>query len=213
MSTNSTVTIKLWGKRALFTRPEFKTEQVSYDVITPTAAKGAIEAIFWKPEIRYEVTRIAVLNPIKKASIMRNMIKAKQAYKTALKGKTILIEDKIAGRTQRHSNILKNVAYLVDVEIIMKDEKEDKMKYLAMLKRRVERGQCFSQPYFGCREFPAFFALPSEKDTPNTNINQDLGMMLHSLNYQKNGHAFPLFFNALIEHGVMHIPSCTYGVE
>lgn len=196
------LTLKVWGDRALFTRPEFKTEQVTYDVITPSAAKGVVEAIFWKPEIRYDVTQIGVLKPIKKGSILRNMIKSRQSERVAQKGGVITIE---GDRTQRHALILLDVAYLITVKLSLEPHATDPLaKYCEILRRRISKGQCFQQPYFGCREFVAYFDFPEEDDRPLTNLSTELGLMLHSVNFNDT-EAQPRFFRATLRQGVMEV--------
>ena len=202
MSNQHQITFKVWGDRALFTRPEFKTEQVSYDVITPTAAKGVAEAIFGKPEIAYEIVRIGVLNPIQKTSILRNMIKSRQSDRSAKTGSVIEIEK---DRTQRHALILRNVAYLITLEIRLQSHATDPLtKYTEIFKRRVAKGQCFQQPFLGCREFVAYFAEPEDSDRPLADLNTDLGLMLHSIEFAETG-SKPKFFPAKIRQGVMEV--------
>lgn len=199
---NSEITFKIWGDRALFTRPEFKTEQVTYDVITPSAAKGVAEAIFWKPEIRYEILKIGVLRPIQKASILRNMIKSRQSERMAKQGSVLEIE---SDRTQRHALILQNVAYLITLQIHLKDHATEPLKkYLEIFRRRLAKGQCFQQPYFGCREFIAYFSEPDENDQPLKSLKTDLGLMLHSIDFTAEG-TRPNFFQASIESGIMEV--------
>lgn len=199
---NREITFRTWGDRALFTRPEFKTEQVTYDVITPSSAKGIAEAIYWKPEIRYEILKIGILNPVQKTSIVRNMIKSRQSERIAKQGNVIEIE---SDRTQRHALILQNVAYLITLQIHLQAHATDPlMKYLEIFRRRLAKGQCFQQPYFGCREFVAYFSESDQNDQPLTAINMDLGLMLHSIDFTAEG-TKPKFFSALIKEGMMEV--------
>ncbi|EDX72934.1 CRISPR-associated protein Cas5, Dvulg subtype [Coleofasciculus chthonoplastes PCC 7420] len=193
------ITFKIWGDRALFTRPEFKTEQVTYDVITPSAAKGIAESIFWKPEIQYQVIQISLLKSIQKASILRNTLKSRQSHRTAQSGGILEIE---SDRTQRHALILNDVAYLVTIQMQRQSHATDPLtKYLEIFKRRLAKGQCFQQPYLGCREFVAYFSQPTDNETP-IDLTTDLGLMLHHIEFTSEG-AKPIFFRASIQKGVM----------
>lgn len=214
------VAVKVWGEIACFTRPEFKVERVTYPVMTPAAARGVLEAIFWKPEIRYEIREIWVLSPIKNIAIMRNEVKGRQSIR-AKEG--FFIEDK---RQQRTSLFLKDPAYLVLADIRLKaDTLCAKKKYVEQFNRRLERGKCFHQPYLGTRECTAYFARAGHEERP-VFINMDIGNMLFDIAYcrsddlkemefiehQNNsgrvvtGFAQPLYFFARIEGGVLTIP-------
>lgn len=166
--------LKVWGDFALFTRPEYKSEPHTYPVMTFTAAVGILESIFWKPEIKYSINSISVLKPIKHLSVMRNMIKSKQSYRNVGKLKTIE-ED----RTQRTQILLKDVAYHIDFCFELTDDSLNPDKYYAIIADRIKEGQCFKQPYFGCREYIAYFGLPQEKEYPSVTLRgvKDLGMM------------------------------------
>lgn len=176
---------KFWGPYACFTRPEFKAERVSYEVLTPSAARGMMEAIYWKPEFRWVIKEIAVLQPIQRMSIMRNEIKSRQSDRTARKwaqdgiGNYCIESD----RTQRHSLILKDVAYLVSAHIEPKPHADKPVRaYEEQFLRRLEKGQCFQQPYFGCREFVAYFAPPEGTEQP-IDVNDHLGYMLRDIDF------------------------------
>jgi len=196
------ITFKVWGDRALFTRPEFKTEQVSYDVMTPSAAKGAAESIFWKPEILYQIQSIGVLKPILKASVLRNAIKSRQSDRTAKQGNILEIEK---DRTQRHALILRDVAYLVTIKMKLQAHATDPLtKYIEIFRRRLAKGQCFQQPFLGCREFIAYFSEPEPEDRPLMDLNTDLGLMLHSIAFTEEG-AKPRFFRATVRGGVLEV--------
>lgn len=156
--------LKVWGDRACFTRPEMKVERVSYDVITPSAARGVLEAILWKPAIRWIITRIDVLNPIRWESVRRNevadVVPVNSVRSTMQKGGSLAlyIEDK---RQQRAALLLRDVAYLIHACCDMTPQagpEEKPRKFAEMFQRRAARGQCFNQPYLGCREFSAGFA-------------------------------------------------------
>lgn len=192
------VSLHVWGDFALFTRPEMKSERVSYDVITPSAARGVLEAIYWKPAIRWEITGIRVLKPIQMTNIRRNEVSHKMSIpsKAIREGAMttplgIKIED---SRTQRAAIILRDVSYIIDAKIIILNDKEadgkvlehPEAKHLDTFKRRARTGKCFHQPYFGCREFPVSFSLvEDEYEAPDTLIkrNQDFGFMLQDLAY------------------------------
>ncbi|MFM6138431.1 MAG: type I-C CRISPR-associated protein Cas5c [Sphaerospermopsis kisseleviana] len=166
--------LKVWGDLALFCRPEYKSEPHSYPVMTFPAAVGLLESIFWKPEIKYSINSISVLKPIKYLSVMRNMIKSKQSYRNVDKLKTIE-ED----RTQRTQILLRDVAYHIDFCFELTDESLNPDKYYAILADRIRKGQCFKQPYFGCREYIAYFGLPGEKEYPSVTLRgvKDIGIM------------------------------------
>src|SRR5690554_3526263 len=160
------IRIKVWGDYALFTRPEMKVERVSYDVMTPSAARGILEAIYWKPAIRWHVDRIHVLKPIKFTNVRRNEVSSKLSVnnaKSAMLGKT---EVKLIYTTkdiqQRASMLLKDVRYVIEAHFTMTDkagETDTPEKHYNIALRRLRQGQCFHQPCFGCREFPARFKL------------------------------------------------------
>lgn len=189
--TSQSVFLRTWGDLACFTRPEMKVERVSYPVITPSAARGLLEAILYRPQFRWRVLRIAVKRPIRFLSFRRNELKSVLA---ARKPDPILIED---DRTQRNTLALRDVEYVIEARIALTplanlprrraplddaDAAPDSLaKYVAMFQRRADRGQCFAQPYFGCREFPAHFALATAADlasNPPAEPDADLGPML-----------------------------------
>lgn len=196
--------IKLYieGDYALFTRPEMKAERVSYDVITPSAARGVLEAVYWKPQIRWVIDRIHVLKPIRFANLRRNEVGAKAGTPSAaaMSGKEvaplgIAVED---CRQQRAALVLRNVAYVIEAHFDVLNrslerggeilgESECAAKHISIFKRRARSGQAFQQPYFGCREFPARFRLLEDDDAfppcelPEREKNRDLGLMLHDL--------------------------------
>jgi CRISPR-associated protein Cas5d len=192
------------GDFACFTRPEMKVERVSYDVITPSAARGILEAIYWKPQIRWVIDRLHVLKPIRFTNIRRNEVGAKAAAPTsaAMKGEPvaaagIVIED---ARQQRAATLLRDVAYVIEAHFEVLDfrfergglelpAKDCEGKHLDMFNRRARSGQCFHQPCLGNREFPARFALIGERDPfpecelPPEQRDKELGWMLHDIAY------------------------------
>ncbi|OIQ11688.1 type I-C CRISPR-associated protein Cas5c [Neomoorella thermoacetica] len=221
MERKGMVTVKVWGKYACFTRPEFKVERVSYPVITPSAARGVLEAIFWKPEFRYEIRAIGVLKKGSEMVILRNEIEQRQG------SNPFFIEDT---RQQRCSLVLKNVAYLIRAEIVLRSWATDPVyKYRDQFNRRVERGQCYHRPYLGTREFTAFFAPAGEGDWPQP-LDMDLGNMLLDIAYvedptrpemefvrhgpggarRASGYHHALFFAARLEAGWLRVPAERY---
>lgn len=206
------LTVKVWGPWACFTRPEMKVERVTYEVMTPSAARGVLEAIFWKPEFSWRVREIQVLAPIRRASILRNEVKSKAAARTvntwAAEDGHFYVED---DRTQRHTLALRDVAYVIVAELRLRPHATDDVaKYRDQFRRRVARGQCFHRPYLGCREFAAEFAEPDGTETP-LDRTDDLGRMLFDLTYGAGGRrTVPHFFAARLERGVLHVPTALY---
>lgn len=166
--------VKFWGDLACFTRPEFKVERVTYPIMTPSAARGALEAIFWKPEIRWEIREIWVLNKIKEISIMRNELNDKQSPQI----NTFIIDDE-KRRAQRTSLFLKDPSYLVFADIrVKRSSKTNKKGYIEQIERRLEKGRCFQRPYLGTRECMAYFKKADEKDLEECkDINIEVGSM------------------------------------
>lgn len=203
--------VRVWGDAALFTRPEAKAERVSYSALTPSAARGVVEAVFWHPGMRYVIDRITVLRPIRFDSIRRNEVGAMAklgSIKTAYLHGGPLYLDAVAERQQRASVVLRDVDYLVDGHFDILPGKigpqEDEKEYYNMLLRRLRKGQHFAQPCLGCREFAANVALV-EGERPKSCYAElpemDLGFMLYDVDYQ-NGCA-PLFFHAVMRRGVI----------
>ncbi len=201
--------VRVWGEAALFTRPETKAERVSYSVITPSAARGIVEAVFWHPGMRYVIDRITVLNPIRFDSIRRNEVGEMPSFRSimsAYRHGAPYHLDAVANRQQRASVILRDVAYLVDGHFnILPDkigEKEDEKEFYNILLRRLRKGQHFAKPCLGCREFAANVALV-EGERPVSCYaalpEMDLGFMLYDIDYE-NGCA-PLFFHAVMRRG------------
>lgn len=216
-------TLEVWGPIACFTRPELKVERVSYDVITPSAARAVFEAIFWKPAIRWQVTKIEVLNGIKWTNIRRNEV-------GAVAGKTPYIEEK---RQQRNTLMLADVRYRITARLVFIPKRdrqygtsrnpnidneestilhqdENPGKYNAMFERRAAKGQCFNQPYLGTRECVASFRLVNPNDcTLNTPIaeSRDLGLMLYDMDFSSHkDNPEAMFYHAKMEHGVIIVP-------
>lgn len=202
--------VEVWGDYALFSRPEMKVERVSYDVITPSAARGILEAVYWHPEIKYNVRRIFVLNKIKFANIRRNEVKEKVSAKNvkdfikSKKGKLYIATSESI--SQRSSMVLKDVRYVIEVNI--KTNEENFLKAYSILKRRLIKGQCYHTPYFGTREFPANFKLLEDIggiQTAYPNEVRDLGFMLYDMDYSNKKNICPMFFRAKMENGIIDV--------
>lgn len=212
--------LEVWGDMACFTRPELKVERVSYDVITPSAARAIFEAIFWKPAIHWQITKIEVLNPIKWTSVRRNEVGA-VASKSV-----IYIEDK---RQQKNSLLLKDVRYRIWAKMEYRPvakrkaegnlfahepgKDENPMKYYQMFERRASKGQCFNQPYLGTREFSASFRwvdAETEQLQPAISEEQggtkDLGIMLYDMDYTDTKSPQPMFYRPQMNEGVIIVP-------
>lgn len=204
------VKLKVWGDYACFTRPEMKVERVSYDVMTPSAARGILEAIYWKPAIIWVIDRIHVLKPVRFDNIRRNEVASKVPVGTVKKamrdGKTpveLFIED---DRQQRAALVLRDVVYVIEAHFELKKYEDNNVaKHKEMFDRRARKGQCFHQPYLGCREFPAHFEL-IDRDEPVSFYKgkQDLGFMLHDIDFTKDMEA--RFFRAHMNNGIIEVP-------
>lgn len=196
-----------------------KAERVSYDVITPSAARGILEAIHWKPAIRWIVDRIHVLNEIRFENIRRNEVGSKIAEGTvqrAMKGAPVsLWQDVTADRQQRATLMLRDVAYIIEAHFEMTDkagEDDDPSKHYNMFVRRARKGQCFHRPYLGCREFPAHFALVEENENLEVSVHKgerDLGWMLLDIDFEQG--MTPRFFRAVMRDGVIEVPPMVRG--
>ena len=218
------IKLHIWGEYACFTRPEMKVERVSYDVITPSAARGILSAIHWKPAMNWVIDKIHVLNPIRFESVRRNELGGKisaSSVNGAIKRKSVqglytLIED---DRQQRAATVLRDVAYIIEAHIQLnhafiaqseRPEDENITKHLEMFTRRARHGQCFQQPCMGVREFPANFALIEEGEPlPASQLaenerNRDLGWMLHDIDFAHGN--TPHFFRAEMADGIITIP-------
>lgn len=204
------VEVKVWGEFACFTRPEMKVERVSYPVMTPSAARGVLEAIFWKPEFTWSVREIHVLKPIRYISILRNEVKNRASERSARSwmGRSdgfFASED----RAQRNALVLANVAYVIRADVVPRDGGGgQEAKYRDQFRRRVAKGQCFAQPYFGTREFTASFGEPDGTEQPIP-VDMELGRMLLDLDYapDSSGDAKPRFFEAALIGGVLVPPT------
>ncbi|MFR9722484.1 type I-C CRISPR-associated protein Cas5c [Streptomyces sp. MS19] len=195
--------VETWGPLACFTRPELKTERVSYPVMTPSAAAGILEAIFWKPEFRYVVRSIEVLAPIAWTQMRRNEVKStlNSGRVRELARNPALRYDVETDRDQRNTVALRDVAYRIHAQVEVVRGAAPEEKYREQLRRRVDRGACFSEPFFGCREFPAAFG-PATGRPALTDLTEDLGVMLHSIRYTPEGERY-VWFEAELKKGVM----------
>ncbi len=216
--TNKEFCLEVWGDYACFTRPEMKVERVSYDVITPSAARGLFEAIFWKPAVRWNITKIEILNPIKWISVRRNEVGSTMSPRSS----HLFIEEK---RQQKAGLFLRDVRYRLyaELEFIppakrsnpeqqlqLEQMDENPGKYNAMFERRATKGQCFNQPYLGCREFSASFRLVKEDEMRTSTpipLTQDLGFMLYDMDFSDPKDSQAMFFRPTIENGVIFVPS------
>lgn len=215
------VRLHVWGDHALYTRPEMKVERVSYDVPTPSAARGLLEAILWKPQMRWVIDRIHVLKPIRFQSFRRNEVGAKISSVTAERamragttaGLGLVVEE---NRQQRAATLLVNVAYVIEAhfELTAKAGPDDTpAKYLSMFNRRAKAGQCFHRPCLGTREFPADFELlPEGAPIPESTLpaeqrERDLGWMLHDIDFT-DGRNESRFFRARLADGVLDVNAC-----
>lgn len=216
------IKLHVWGERALFTRPEMKVERVSYDAITPSAARGILEAIHWKPAIRWVVDSIQVLNPIRFESIRRNEVGGKLSAASVGKAMKAGRTDGLVSyieedRQQRASTLLRDVAYVIGAHFELTDKAgpdDSEGKHLDIFNRRASRGQCFHMPCLGTREFPASFSLiESEGELPSPHESlggeRDLGWMLHDIDFASG--MTPLFFRAQMRNGLIEVPSLGHG--
>jgi CRISPR-associated protein Cas5d len=212
------IRLHVWGERACFTRPEMKVERVSYDAMTPSAARGILEAIHWKPAIRWVVDRICVLKPIRFESVRRNEVGSKISARNVsqamsagrVESLTYAIDE---DRQQRAATILRDVAYVIEAHFELTENAgsdDNEGKHLDIFNRRARKGQCFHTPYFGTREFPVSFRLlDTDESLPvrSTALDgeRDLGWMLHDIDFK--GGVTPRFFRALMSDGVIEVPS------
>lgn len=207
------IKLKVWGEYACFTRPEMKVERVSYDVITPSAARGILEAIYWKPEIRWVIDRIHVFNPIQFDNIRRNELAGKLPVgniKKAMKDNRAPVETFIEDdRQQRAAMVLRDVVYGIEAHFEIRKGENNTAKHIEMFKRRARKGQFFHQPYLGCREFPAFFELVDEFPSSPYEGEKDLGWMLHDIDFENRMEAH--FFRAEMNNGIITVPLFVSG--
>ena len=211
------IQLRVWGDYALFTRAELKVEKVSYPVMTPSAARGILDAIYYHPGLRWVVDRITVLNPIRYTNIRRNELKSKilaSSVRSVMMGTSKpLYINRGEDIQQRAAMVLKDVAYVIDAHFIMTDRanpSDNPGKFQDIMRRRVEKGKCFTQPYLGVREFPAHFAHFQEGEQPDASLRkeQDLGYMLFDMDYTDPENIEPTFFHAVLRDGVLDLRNC-----
>ncbi|WP_373214614.1 type I-C CRISPR-associated protein Cas5c [Ruminococcus sp. 5_1_39BFAA] len=212
------VKVKIWGDYALFSRPEMKVERCSYDVMTPSAARGILEAIYWHPGMRWVIDRIYVNKPIQFTSVRRNEVKSKVSANNVLpvyngNQKRLYISSK-AEIVQRASLLLRDVEYVVEAHFEMTDkanESDNPGKFKDIIMRRIKRGECFHTPYFGCREFPVKFCLCEDDQILTAYENEeekDLGYMLFDMDYSDPQNIQPMFFRAIMKKGIIDLQNC-----
>ncbi|OLN28493.1 type I-C CRISPR-associated protein Cas5c [Desulfosporosinus metallidurans] len=216
------IRLQVWGDYACFTRPEMKVERVSYDVMTPSAACGILEAIHWKPAIRWVVDKIHVLNEIRFDNVRRNEVESKIAHgnvKKAMKGGEVelcIYANDSKQRQQRATLLLRNVAYIIEAHFEMTDEAgsgDNPEKHYNIFLRRARQGQCYQQPFLGCREFSARFRLIENNEmlpqSAQRGVDKDFGWMLLGIDYIDN--MTPKFFRAMMKDGVIEVPRIEEG--
>ena len=209
------IQLEVWGDYALFSRPELKVERMSYDVPTPSAARGLVEAIYYHPGLCWHIDRVYVLEPIRFVSVRRNEVDSKlpaTAARAAAQGsKTPLYLPSSQSIVQRASLVLQKVHYVIEAHFTMTDRAapgDNPGKFQDIVTRRMERGQCFHTPYFGCREFPAAFRRWPGGPVPAIDETRDLGLMLYDFDYTDPQNITPAYFRARLEHGVLDTQNC-----
>lgn len=213
------VRCECWGDWACFTRPELKVERVSYEAMTPSAARGIIEAIYWKPEIRWVIDRITVTHPIRFMSFRRNEVGRKLNAIRAARvmssstGDLFMIAREV--RQQRSALVLRDVRYIIEAHVDIVSGPKNPTKHLEQFRRRARSGACFMRPYLGCREFPAEFRLLEQNETPIVASGllgiHDLGRMLHDIDFKTGMTAH--YFHARMVDGVIQIPRFPAGQQ
>lgn len=212
------IKLKIWGDYACFSRPEMKVERVSYDVITPSAARGILEAIYWKPAIRWVIDEIKVVNPIKFENIKRNelsgVISSNTVKRAYLGSKDVNLYQSTKDIVQRGAMVLKDVCYYISAHFELTDkvgESDTVEKHYNIALRRAKKGQCFHRPYLGCREFSAQFELADEdyEESFYENSEKYLGYMLWDMDFKNE--ELPLFFRPTMKDGVISIPDLQRG--
>ena len=208
------ILMEVWGERACFTRPEMKTERVSYDVPTPSAARGMIESVYFHPGLKWIVDRIWVLNPIRFVNVRRNEVKSKilassmvQEANGGKRGGIYTAED----IQQRAAMMLRDVHYVFEAHFEMTEKanpSDNPGKFQDIVKRRLRKGACYSTPYLGCRECTAHFRLWQGGEIPAIDETRDLGYMLYDMDYSDASDIQPMFFRARMERGMIDLANC-----
>ncbi len=208
------IQMEVWGERACFTRPEMKTERVSYDVPTPSAARGMIESVYFHPGMKWVVDRIWVLKPIQFVNVRRNEVKSKilasslmQEANGGKRGGIYTAED----IQQRAAMMLRDVHYVFEAHFEMTEKanpSDNPGKFQDIVKRRLRKGACYSMPYLGCRECTAHFRLWEGGEIPAIDETRELGYMLYDMDYSDENDIRPVFFRAKMEHGMIDLTNC-----
>ena len=206
------VKVVVWGEYALFSQPAMKVERVSYDIITPSAARGILEAIVWKPAIRWVIDRIAVCSPIRFTNVRRNEVSSKLPASSAVSAmngaghvRPIYTPEDIQ---QRAAMVLKDVCYVIEAHFEMTGKagpEDTPEKFYNIALRRIRSGQFFHQPCFGCREFPAHFKIADEDTPPPIQESRDFGFMLYDLDFSNIRNITPMFYRAIMEDGIVDL--------
>ena len=208
------VLMEVWGLTACFTRPEMKTERVSYDVPTPSAARGMIESIYYHPGLKWTIDRIWVLNPIQFMNLRRNEVSSKISASNVMqeanggKQSCIVTTQDIQ---QRAAMMLKDVRYVIEAHFDMTDKanaSDNPGKFQDIVKRRLRKGACYAAPYLGTRECTAHFRLWEGGEIEGIDETRDLGYMLYDMDYSDPEHIQPMFFRAKMEHGCIDLRGC-----
>ena len=209
------IQLEVWGPYALFSRPELKVEKVSYDVPTPSAARGIVEAVYFHPGLRWHIDRIYVLNPISFTSIRRNevlsKISARNVRQAAQGGRQELYLAAPQEIVQRSSLLLQDVHYVIEAHFEMTSKaapSDNPGKFQDIVTRRMEKGQCYTTPYFGCREFSASFRRWAGGPIKTIHETRDLGLMLYDFDYTDPQNITPTYFRAKLENGILNVRDC-----
>lgn len=209
------IQLEVWGDYACFSRPEMKTERVTYDVPTPSAARGIVEAVFYHPGLRWRIDRIHVLKPVRFTSIRRNEVKVGVTNRTVREAARSGGQDLYIAASkqivQRAALVLRDVRYVIEAHFEMTEQaspSDNPGKFQDIVTRRMEKGQCFHTPYFGCREFPVYFRPWPGGPIPAIQETRDLGFMLYDMDYADPKNIRPLFFRAKLENGVLNTADC-----
>lgn len=208
------IKMEVWGNYACFTRPEMKVERVSYDVPTPSAARGMVESVYYHPGLKWHVDKIYVCKPIRFTNILRNEVASKISARNVLteaNGKKRSYIDRNADIQQRATTMLRDVHYVIEAHFEMTDQanpSDNPGKFQDIVKRRLRSGQAYMQPYLGCRECTAHFRLWEGGDIPTIDETRDLGYMIFDMDYSDLENIQPMFFRAQMVHGVIDLTDC-----
>ena len=208
------IKMEVWGEYACFTRPEMKVERVSYDVPTPSAARGMVESVYYHPGLKWHVDKIYVCKPIRFTNILRNEVASKISVRNVLteaNGKKRSYIDRNADIQQRATTMLRDVHYVIEAHFEMTEKanpSDNPGKFQDIVKRRLRNGQAYMQPYLGCRECTAHFRLWEGGDIPTIDETRDLGYMIFDMDYSDLGNIQPMFFRAQMVHGVIDLTDC-----